>query len=78
MALTPKCMFTYYQEALNRIFKKAESKLRREMEVHTLLRRVRNHDKLINSFEKFEVFNGLKKHYKYDYVNTLQASIDTE
>jgi len=48
------------------------------MELYTVLKKLRNHDKLVQSMELFEVFKGLRKHYKYDYINTLEASIDTE
>jgi hypothetical protein len=71
-------MFTYYQMALDRLLRKGESKLIREFEMHHVMRRIRNSDKVTRSMEEFSIFNGLYKKYKYDYCNTVNVSIDTE
>ena len=76
--LTPKCFFTYYQMALDRLLKKAFAKMDRELEISHIMKRVRDSDKLCKSMELTEIFKGLKKRYKNNYINVLNVSMETE
>ena len=78
LALTPSCMYTYYQMALDRMMKKAFAKFRREVEISTLMKRVCDSNNLSKSMEEFETFKGLKKQYKNSYSNVVNVSLDTE
>ena len=49
----------------------------RELEVSTLMKRVRESDKMTKSYEKTELFKGLKKKYKSNYLNVLNVSLET-
>ena len=77
LAFTPRCCFTVYQMALERLLSKSKAKIIRELEISTLLRRVRESDKLCKSFEKVEFFYGLRKKYKNEYINVVNVSMDT-
>lgn len=63
---------------LDRLLKKAEEKILRELEISTMMKRVRDTHNLVLSYEKMEVFKGLKKKYKNHYINVLNVSMDTE
>jgi hypothetical protein len=63
--------------ALDRLLRKAIGKINRELEISTLMKRVRESDKLTKSYEKTEIFNGLKKKYKTNYLNVLNVSLET-
>jgi hypothetical protein len=63
--------------ALDRLLKKAIGKMTRELEVSTLMKRVRESDKMTKSYEKTELFKGLKKKYKSNYLNVLNVSLET-
>jgi hypothetical protein len=63
--------------ALDRLFRKAIGKMTRELEISTVMRRVRESDKLTKSFEQTELFKGLKKKYKNNYLNVLNVSLET-
>lgn len=78
LGLTPRCFYTYYQMALDRLLKKAIGKMERELEISTLMKRVRDSDKLCKSMELTEVFKGLKKKYKNSYTNVLNVSLETQ
>lgn len=78
LSLTPSCLFTYYQMAVDRLLKKARGKVKRELETWNLMKRVRSANELARSFETFEVFDGLKRKYKNDYINVVNVSLDTE
>ena len=78
MCLTPECMYTYYQMTLQRLLKKAEDKINRELEMSTFMKRVRDSHYLCQSYEQMEIFKGLKKKYKNHYINVLNVSLDTE
>ena len=54
-------MYTYYQMTLERLLQKAENKIKRELEISTLMKRVRDTHHLVQSYEKMEIFKGLKK-----------------
>ena len=58
--------------------KKAISKMERELEISTLMKRVRDSDKLCKSMELTEIFKGLKKRYKNDYINVINVSMETQ
>jgi hypothetical protein len=63
--------------ALDRLFRKAIRKMNQELEASTIMRRVRDSDKLTKSYEKTEIFHGLKKKYKNNYLNVLNVSLET-
>lgn len=63
--------------ALQRMMKKAVGKMTRELEISTFMRKVRESDKLCKSYEKTEIFKGLKKKYKNNYLNVLNVSLET-
>lgn len=71
-------MHTYYQMALDRMLRKAFEKLRRELELSTMMKRICDSHNLSRSMEEFEVFKGLKKQYKNSYSNVINVSLDTE
>mmetsp|Transcript_22319 Transcript_22319/g.34533 ORF Transcript_22319/g.34533 Transcript_22319/m.34533 type:complete len:219 (+) Transcript_22319:2736-3392(+) len=71
-------MFTYYQMALERAIDKSKSKIQRELEISTMMKRIRDSDKLCRSFEQSELFFGLRKRYKFDYTNVINVSLDTQ
>lgn len=75
---TPSCCFTWYQMALNRALKKSHDKIKRELEIGTLLKKVRDSNSMCLSFEQFEVFKGLKKKIKNGYPNVINVSLDTQ
>ena len=64
--------------ALDRLLKKAFAKITRELELSYVMKRVRDCDKLCKSMELTEIFKGLKKRYKNDYINVLNVSMETE
>lgn len=78
LALTPSCMYTYYQMALDRLLRKARAKFRREVEVAVFVKRLCDASNLSKSMEEFEAFKGLKKQYKNSYTNVVNVSLDTE
>ena len=51
MCLTPRCMYTYYQMTLERLLQKAEHKINSELEISTLMKRVRDTHHLVMSYE---------------------------
>lgn len=63
--------------ALDRLLRKAIGKMNRELEISALMRKVRETDKLCKSYEKTELFHGLKKKYKNNYLNVLNVSLET-
>ena len=63
--------------ALDRLFRKAIGKMTRELEISTMMKKVRESDKMIKSYEKTELFKGLKKKYKSNYINVLNVSLET-
>ena len=77
LCLTPRCFFTYYQLALDRLFRKSIGKMQRELEISTLMKRVRDAYSLTCSYERNELFKGLKKKYKNNYTNVVNVSLDT-
>ena len=64
--------------ALERLLNKAFSKMNRELEISHIMKRIRDSDKLCRSMELTEIFKGLKKRYKNDYINVLNVSMETE
>jgi len=71
-------MFTYFQMALDRALKKSQSKIIRELEVSTMMKKIRETERLCRSFEMSEMFFGLRKRYKTDYINVVNVSLDTQ
>ena len=63
--------------ALDRLLRKAIGKMTRELEISSVMRKVRETDKLTKSYEKTELFKGLKKKYKTNYLNVLNVSLET-
>lgn len=63
--------------ALDRLLRKAITKMNRELEISNMMRRVRESDKLTKSYERTELFKGLKKKYKTNYMNVLNVSLET-
>jgi hypothetical protein len=51
--------------------------MHRELEISTMLKRVRDAYHLSCSYEKMELFKGLKKKYKNSYHNVVNVSLDT-
>lgn len=72
------CCFSHYQDALNVYLKKSKAKIIRELEISTLLKRIRDSKNLTQSIEQQELFQGLKKKYKYHYDNIINVSMDSE
>lgn len=64
--------------ALNRLLKKADGKVRRELDVVTMGRRSTHAHLHTSTFEKHEIFKGLKKRYKHTYPNIIDVSLDTQ
>ena len=50
LGLTPTCFQTYYQMAVDRLLRKSQGKIQRELEVNLLMRKVRSADQLSKSF----------------------------
>jgi len=57
LLLTPPCCRTRYQKALARLFKKAEHKLHREMNIGTLIKSIRDSALLVKSYSRSRVFS---------------------
>lgn len=74
---TPRCCYTWYQQALSRLMKKAIGKMYRELELSGVLKRVRDSHNLTSSFERYEIFSGLGRKYKNTYSNVVNVSLDT-
>lgn len=77
LVFTPRCMYTYYQIALDRLFKKAQNKIITELDITAWMKKIRESDKLVRSFEQYEIFKGLHKKYKKAYINVINVSLDT-
>ena len=75
--LPPRCFFTYYQLVLDRLLKKSISKMERELEISSFTKKVRTAFNLSCSYERMELFKGLKKKYKNSYSNVVNVSLDT-
>jgi hypothetical protein len=76
--LTPRCCHTWYQQALARLMKKAVGKMSRELELASLLKRLRDAHNLTSSFELSEMFHGMERKYKNSYSNVVNVSLDTQ
>ena len=64
--------------ALNRLLQKADGKFRRELDMLTVGRRTTHSFLHASTFEKHEIFKGLKKRYKHKYPNVINVSLDTQ
>ena len=58
--------------------KKAIGKMYRELELASVLKRVRDSHNLTSSFEMYEIFSGLRRKYKNTYSNVVNVSLDTQ
>ena len=66
--------------SIDRLFKKAEYKLHREMDIGKLLKRNRDCQNVVKSLQTSKVFdrNTLQKEYQTMYDNVVNVDIDTE
>lgn len=78
LALTPSWCHSFYQTALARLLYKARNKVEREMDISQVLWKITNSERLTRSFERHEIFKGLKKRYKNKYPNVVHVSLLTE
>ena len=62
---------------MNRALNKSHDKIKRELEIGTILKKIRDSHSLCASYEQFEVFKGLKKKVKNGYPNVINVSLDT-
>ena len=78
--ITPFCCRTRYQRALACLFKKAEFKLHKEMDIGHLLKSIRDSKHAVRSYSKTTVFTppALLDEYQTHYSNVLQISMETD
>ena len=76
--MTPSCCRTLWQLALARLLRKADGKFRRELDLVTMGRRTTHSFYHASSFERHEIFKGIKKKYKHMYPNVVDVSLDTQ